>query len=291
MKRSLLSVLIGVSLGQLFFLHCAKQTVNSIWADETMKIDGEIGEWQAAMMYDEKLDASYGFQNNGDYFYVALETGNAALQRQMMMSGLVVWLNDTGDRTKDVGFKFPRGLMERRVPARDLMGALANPDMDEQRLQYLIHQNFRDLQVLDPKNNNLGIYTQKEAAEHNIQFELRMVHGLMIYELRIPLASSGRHPWNFADATTVGIGFATPEMDFSQFGGRRPMGAPAMDAGSSGGGMRGGGGRGGGMRGGGGMDGDMGGDMSGGMGGGMGGGFGQSKPINVWHTITMAKNN
>ena len=276
MKRSLLFAAYAIFLTQICFFNCAKQSISSFWADESMTIDGEISEWQAAMQYDEKLDASYGFQNDDEFLYVALETGNPALQRQLLMSGLVIWVNDTGDKTKDIGFKFPRGLMERQRPSRDVMGAITNPQVDDQRRQYLLDHNFRDLQVLDPKDKNLGIYTHKEAAAYNIQFDLSMARGLMIYELKIPLKCTAKHPWDFTAVSKAGIGFATPQMDFSQFGGRRPMGGNMMEASQGNGGGRGGG---------------MGGDMSGGMGGGMRGGFGQSKPINVWVSAILAKAN
>ncbi len=164
MKRLLFVFLTVVFLGHIFFTSCAGPSVNCVWVDESIQIDAEISEWKTAMMYDEKLDASYGFQNDGEYLAIAMETGNPELKRQLLMGGLVIWVNDTGDKTKDVGFKFPRGLMERRVPARDVIGALGNPKADDRQLQYLIDYNFRDLQLLDPRNNNLGIYTQKEAA-------------------------------------------------------------------------------------------------------------------------------
>jgi hypothetical protein len=279
MKRSLFFVFFTVIFAQFCFFNCAKQSVKSFWADETMTIDGQISEWQAAMQYDEKLDASYGFQNDDEFLYVALETGNPQLQRQLLMSGLVVWLNDTGDKTKDVGFKFPRGLMERQKPARDVMATINNSQTDDQRLNYVLEHNFRDMQVLDPKNKNLGIYTHKEAAVYNIQFDLSMAHGLMIYEMKIPLKCSAKHPWDFSNISTAGIGFATPEMDFSQLGGRRPMGGGMMEASQGSGGGRGGG-----------MGGGMGAGEPGGMGG-MRGGFGQSKPINVWVSATMATQN
>lgn len=288
MKRLLFYVFICVFVGQfVLFVQCSHQTVNSHWADEAIAVDGEIGEWETAMYYDEKLDASYGIQNDGEYLYVAFETGNQALQRQLLMSGLVIWVNDTGDKTRDVGFKFPRGLMERRVPARDLMAALGNASgVDDQRLAYLIDQDFRDVQVLDPKNKNLGIYTKKEALDHNIHFDLNIARGLMIYELQIPLQGSSRHTWNF-DVASIGVGFKTPEFDRSQFGGRGPRGGGMMDASNGGGGM--GGGRGGGR--GGGMGGGMEGDKSGGMEGmgSMSGGFRQMKDVDVWITATLAK--
>lgn len=292
MKRLLLYVFLCFLMGQsIFFMQCAEQAVMSKWADESMHIDGETTEWDSLLTYDEKLDASYGVQNDGQHLYVAFVTANQSLQRQLLMSGLMVWINDAGDKTKDVGFKYPRGLMERGASARNIMAALRNQNgtLDEAQIQSTLNQNFRDLQVLDSKSQNLGIYTHKDAQEHDIQFGLTLAKGIFTCELSIPLEETGRSSWNFANVQNLGIGFETPEFDRSGMGGMRP-GAGMMDASSGGGGgMGGGGGRGGGRGGGGmggGMDPGMGGDMSGSMP--MGGGGSQMQQLKIWMKVTMA---
>ena len=268
----------------LFFFQCAQQVVNCRWANESLAIDGQASDWESVLSFDEKLDASYGVQNDGEHLYVAFVTANQTLQRQLMMTGLVLWLNDTGNKEKDVGFKYPRGLLERGMPPREVMSALRSEkgEINETHLQYIIHQYFRDLQVLDSKNQNLAIYTHQDAQDHDIRFELKYSGGNLVYEICIPLQGDDRHPWSFTAVENVGIGFETPEMDRSQMRGMNPGSIGMSDASSSGGGgMR--GGRGGG-RGGGGMGGP-GGDM-GGPGGAMRGS--QSQAINVWMTATLA---
>ncbi|MBN1560156.1 hypothetical protein JW998_07885 [candidate division KSB1 bacterium] len=262
-------------------VQCKKLTLNSQWASEPVTADGEITEWDSALSYDEDLNVSYGIQNDDHSLYVALVTADQELQRHMMMSGLVLWLDADGGQEKEIGFKFPRGLMERGMPARHVMAAMRNPEgMDEAQFDALIQQNFRDLQIVDARNQNLAIYTLHDAKQHNIQFKLKYSQGRLIYELCLPLDCAGRHPWSIA-AATVGLCFETPELDFSPMG--RP--SPSMtDASGSGSGMRGGGrgGRGGGA---GGPGGGMGEEE---MGGGMRPTGPQMKNLKVWLTATLA---
>jgi len=281
------SVCLVILLLSMFIVQCKKEIVNSTWAENPVTIDGQIDDWDSVLLYDENLDMSYGVQNDGEFLYLTLATANQMRQRQIMTSGMVLWLDENGGKMKSVGFKYPIGLLERQVPARDFMFALRNPtgEISDEQLQNYIKQMFRDLQIVNSKGENLGIYTHHKAKGHHIQFELKYTYGNLIYELGIPLQCSERHPWSFAEAEKIGIGLETPEIDFSQMGGRRPGGGPTMDASSGGGGMGGcGGGRGGGR--GGGMPG---GDMSGAMptAGGMGGSA-AVKPLKLWITAEMA---
>jgi hypothetical protein len=268
----------------LGFIQCKKLIVNSQWANEPIKIDGQTTEWESVLSYDEDLDVSYGIQNDDHSLYMAFVTTDQELQRQMMMRGLVLWVDADGGKEKDFGIKFPRGLMERGMPAPRVMAAMRNArdGGNEAEFDNFVQQNFRDLQVVDAKGQNLGIYTQHEAKEYNIQFALKCSPHRMIYELCLPLECTGRHPWSIV-APNVGICFETPEIG-SSMGGMRP--GPSMTDASGGGGMRGGGGRGGRGGPGGGM-GDE--EMVGGTPGGMGPqGGGKTKNLKVWLTATLA---
>ncbi|RQW08829.1 hypothetical protein EH222_05015, partial [candidate division KSB1 bacterium] len=155
--------------------------------------------------------------------------------------------------------------------------------MDETQFDHFIQQNFRDLQIVDAKGQNLAIYTPHEAKGHDIQFALKYSQGRLVYELDLPLECTSRHPWSIAAASTVGLCFETPELG-SPMGARRPTMTDASGAGAGGGGMRGGrGGRGGGAPGGGMGEEEMGSGMS-------PAGGPQMKNLKVWLTATLATN-
>lgn len=147
-------------------------------------------------------------------------------------------------------------------------------DIDEARVNYHLGRYFRDLQILDPKNNNLGILAPNEAKELGIQFALKYSKGKMIYELCLPLEGGGRQPWSLTASPKIALGLETPEFDFSPMRGMRPGGMGMMDA-SGGGGGRGSAGR----------------NMNGGLaGGGMRGGKFSPKPLKMWMTVSPATN-
>ncbi|RPI01679.1 MAG: hypothetical protein EHM72_05925 [Calditrichaeota bacterium] len=272
----------------LFISGCKKQVLTSQIPENPLVIDGLNSEWNSNLIVDEKTKVSYAVQNDTKNLYLLLMTDDISTQHRLLMTGLVLWLDEQGDGVKEAGVKFPRGLMERELPAGDFFRSLHDRSgkFDEERFQAFTKEWCRDVQIVDHKSNNLGIFTHREAEQMGIQFQLGLHDNKMIYELCLPLEISGRVQWHFAPQITLGI--ETPQMQFS---GMRPMRpTSSADAGGSPGGSPGGGrgGRGGGRGGGAIPEGNAETELAGAGQGGGGRGM-NSEPIKLSMDVILAK--
>ena len=64
------------------------------------------------MNFVEKENVSVGFFNDQDYLYVSLISSARYPQRQFMARGFTIWFDPDGGKNKELGIKFPLGMME-----------------------------------------------------------------------------------------------------------------------------------------------------------------------------------
>ncbi|MBN1478987.1 hypothetical protein EH223_14940 [candidate division KSB1 bacterium] len=285
-KQTCIRCVMFLLLAAVFLLQCKTETITSRWAEESMKIDGACLEWGSDLVYNEDNGISYGIKNDDKMLYFVFITDDPNLQRRTILNGLVIWLDERGVKEKNIGFKYPRGLMERDMPSRNIMRALYTPDgrIDEAKFQLFVDQQFRDIQIVDKRGENLGIYTHREAEAIDVKFRLTCADNRMIYEMCLPLIGPEKHPWSLKSAQTICLGIEQPELDRSQFGRGPSMGGTNMMDASGGSGGRGGRGRGGSP--GGGMDAGMA-EMPTSS---MGGGLQSTKTLKLWMNVVLASN-
>ena len=293
MKRSKMPA-IWVSMIVLIALSvtgCNELEVDSSWRDHEITIDGMGTDWQDPMVYAEDAKIAVGLVNDAQYMYICLTPADIRTATQMATAGFTVWFDPEGGKKKRFGIRFPLGMqgggdpmMFRESMSRERMsrerGARGSMQ-DSTRYQRMFAMMGNQLDILGPdedKSVRVAVLSAK-----GIEVQLGYSRGRVVYELKVPLARDAEHPYGIGTALgeTIGIGFATSELDREKM--METMG-------------QGRGGRGGGRGGGGGMKGGGGGMRGGGRGGrgGMGGmrpsGGQMPEPLELWAKVTLASN-
>jgi len=303
----LASVLAGALPG------CGEPTLNSRWLDRTVTGDGNAAEWAGALFSLEENRLVVGFMNDGADLYVCLGSDDRAVQRQIMGSGMTLWIDPDGGKEKALGIRFPLHRAQPGLPPEGNPSDRPSPG-DEPNPQGRSGSGHRfDLaalvRTLQDSTAELEIVHRDGPAERMTRAELKGIElrvGLkdetMAYELRIPLRHSDAHPLAVGaePGQTIGLGLETPPfdrkrmpgMEGGEMGGDRSGAPPSGDGDWSGG------------DGGSGSGGDEGarpeGGRHGGMGGGMGGMHGGmrpgadrraslSGPIKEWIKVELAR--
>ena len=253
-----------------------KPDMASHWRGETIiVIDGVNQEWQGRLTPVKDVPASIGFYNDDEFLYFCLTTSDRAVRAQILRQGLIVWVDQGGGKKKSFGVEFPVSVPGAYVVERSGDTGEAVP-----RQRQPMQANQDRLVILGPGKDDRNDLAFEEAP--GIQAKIGESTGVLVYEMRMPLAKTDKQPYAVGakpDAI-VGVGLETPAMDHTM----RPAGG---GEGGRGGGF---GGRGGGY---GGRGGGGGGYGGGGYGGGGGrGGYGRgaqdmAKPMKVWSTVQL----
>lgn len=277
-STSFVYVLLIVIYGALLITGCASmKQLESTTLDRTIAVDGSDADWQGAIIPLEGKDLSMGLRHDDDFLYLALITRKPEHIRQMVAMGMTVWFDAEGGKDKNMGIRFPLGLLENGGDLQMLMSGGRAPDVD--MMQERFAQSLGELEIVYDGEAE-GFRTDVDALQR-VEVAAVLEGGLFTYELKMPLREEGSYDYaiGLEASRMIGIGVETPELD------REAMREQMMRGG--------GGGRPGGARGGGGMPG--GGMPGGGMGGGMpGGGMGPGgmpsllSPVKLWVQVALS---
>lgn len=257
--------------------------VDSCWRNIDVVIDGNNSEWAKCATYLEDENFAVGVMNDNDNLYISLSTADREVQRQVMMSGLTVWLDVTNDKQKSFGIRFPIG-MDRPDLRREMRKAAASsgpPDRLEMQKRFEERLVSMDqYQIIGPSEGNLRLMGASDSE--TIAVRVGIVNGAFVYELKVPLRTDEDYLYGLdvGPGDTIAIGIDSPK--FEPAGMRGPRG---------------------------GVDGGMGGGMGGGMDGGRNGGgmrpgdwsdgdssrtrpdwgsFERPEPFEIWAHVTLA---
>jgi len=190
----------------------------SRWRGEMpIAIDGVNQEWQGLLAPMKDTRVSIGFYNDDQYLYFCLTTGDRATRSQILRQGLIVWIDQRGGKKKNFGIEFPVGLPGMFVVDRagDTGEARAVPARP-------LEANQDRLVILGPGKNDRQDLAFDEAP--GIQAKIGESTGVLVYEMRVPLAKSDGQPYAIGARpnTVVGVGLETPEFNRSAM--RPPIG-------------------------------------------------------------------
>jgi hypothetical protein len=198
----------------------------------------------------------------------------------MIGMGFTVWFDPDGGDDRTLGVQFPlgggsRGFGMRGMgPGRRAEGGPPDPEEFQQRMSEAI-ASMDEFVIHGPRKGDRHPRVIDEGK--GVEVRIGMEGGGLIYELKVPLARTGVHPYAIGTqpGEAIGVGLETSEFDLE-----------AMRGGMGPGGM----GRGGGGIGGVGPGGGMGGGPPGG--GRMGGGRPEMpEPLNMWAKVQLATAN
>lgn len=235
-------------------------------------IDGRQDDWTGAPQPFGKEPFAIQLAHDDQFVYVRLVASDPTARTQFTRMGLTVWFDPKGGTKKVLGIRYPvfeRGAGDQDRGGRGGFGRGGGGRAPGEGRDESFEPPDR-IDVLGPGKNDARSLTREHAE--GIEVAMRVDEGVAVYELKVPLARTGDHPFaiDAAIGSTVGVGVETPKVERPSFGGRE-----------------GGFGGGGGGRGGGGFGGGRGGGRGGGMRGGGGREFQPPKPIKAWGTATL----
>lgn len=229
---------VGLLLLVLVSTGCAAHTVVSHWRRSGLTINGSEDEWPAApQYYDTDRHAGIRTMNDAEAIYLCFSTSNEALKKKLWMTGLTVWLDPAGGKSKTFGIHLPgagpRGL-SRKSGADDRRGdkkerpVLKTPDSVE--ITYAEATGPLSMPMAQVRQTGIEIGVGQPDGRR------------CVYEFKIGF-TAGPSLSALGPGKTVGIGIETRNTDMHQ-GMRKPteggMGR-SNHGGGMGGGMHGGG--------------------------------------------------
>lgn len=251
----------------------ADQALISTWRTADVTADGLAGDWTKL----ERVEhgPGMGIQNDTEFLYLALATSDPEL-RPALASGVVIWFDPLSKKLQNAGVRLSG------VERRPLPGAEPEPPMPGSSGARATNRALATFDWLGPGKNERRLVDVEPRL--GVEAASGVDEGVLVYELRIPLARTADRPFavSAAPGGTLSIGLESPS-DPPQRGNGPGAGRGGRSGGGSGpmpgGGIPGGGMRGGGMPGGGGP-----------IGGDFGRGFQPPKPMKlVWVNVTLAQ--
>jgi hypothetical protein len=222
---------------------------HSLPAEVQINVDGKSEDWLGALAIIENGSASIGFRNDRRRLFVCLMVEDEFLIGQAMRQGLTLWFDPKGGTAKNLGIKYPLGSSQEEMSKRG-RGEPGQPPPEDFSGEISSALEIIRSQKEDPQRMEV-------ADVSGIEVIVTVSRGLLIYELKIPLAQTeteliavGAQP-----GQTIGVGFEIPKPDRGQMPGPSEGGGgmpPGRDGGMPP--MGGQGGARGGMRSGGGME-------------------------------------
>ncbi len=265
MKRTFtarLGVLAMTAASAFILTGCLEDKLESAWPDREISIDGKAPEWAGREAYYSEQEAfKVGFFNDADYLYVYLATWSRQKQMQILANGLTVWIDGSGKNRQTLGVNYP---LNRLMPdstwtahgmpgaprGAERQGGLPNaPEENRQAIARAALAEARNgLAVVGTGGEPLASLFAADSERVGIEAMIDYANRTLIYELRIPLATSDSLPFavGAAPGATISVGFKVGRMEMPSMKGqgqRPPQGAPSGEGMSGpGGGMGGPGG-------------------------------------------------
>ncbi len=181
----------------------------------------------AVYLKDENLIAD--FQNDSEYIYVSLATNDRFTQQQIVRSGLTVWFDYQGGKSKRFGIHYPINVWftpygeRHQFPGR-------NPDTS-----WTIPENLSDeIEIFGPMKDEQHRMRMEDTRGIDVKIENQ--NGTMYYVLQVPLMDNEQHLYGIGThpGATIGIGVEAG----SPFSRSRPESFGRGFGGGFGGGMR-----------------------------------------------------
>jgi hypothetical protein len=194
----------------IFNAGCNSLQFKSHWRTKTVDIDGKNTEWQNTLTQIEGKQIMIGILNDSNYLYISFTTDDRAIQRQMVFRGLTIWFDRLGGEEQRFGIQFPLGMqaMEFPPPERNWNQERFPADTVKERFQI----DTSDVEIIGPMQDEH--HRVKVIELKQIAVKIKVMNGIMVYELKVPLMDNGPDPYAIGTniGATVGIGLETGKM-------------------------------------------------------------------------------
>lgn len=192
-----------------------RQRLESHWRDRDIVVDGDNGDWAGPLAaVDAKYPITAAVANDREFLFLVLSTGDAAMRRQIMRQGLIVWFDPAGGDKKHFGIKFPVGLALTMAGK----GGRGRPGPDQPDEPSRVDPPNR-LEVYGPAKDDAHSFVLEAAP--GIAVKVGEVAGYFVYELKVPLASTPQTPYAIGGkpGSVIGLGLETPKSEAPRRGG------------------------------------------------------------------------
>ncbi|MCF7920178.1 MAG: hypothetical protein K9N06_09740 [Candidatus Cloacimonetes bacterium] len=185
MKRKVFIVLL---MGLLFTAYGKTLVFQSHPAIGNIVMDGLDKEWDTSKVYDDTEKILAGFQHTGETLYFLMISRDPALERQMLMNGFTIWLDDNGKKKKKLGLRFP-GMQQSMI---EPSGFQENNDERMPRNRNTFAEDMQNRISVPPvfvyfKENKKQEIPYSLNELQNFQFARKYSEEGIIYEFAIPL--------------------------------------------------------------------------------------------------------
>jgi len=179
----------------------SKLELNSNWRGREITVDGKNADWLGAMLYFEKDNVSVGLLNDENFFYICMIAEDQFVRTQVMRQGFTLWFDPDGGKEKTFGIKYPVGMQASGLPR-----GMIRDEQSMERSSQALRRPMIELEILGPGKDELKKMPIAEAKGIDISIEFSS--GMLVYELKVPLIQSERHPYAIgAEAgSSIGIG-------------------------------------------------------------------------------------
>jgi len=192
--------------------------INSRWTDEPIAMSATFDDWRGKTFYVQDKSLMVGVQNDGEYLYLTLMTGDRNNKMQILGRGLNIWFDREGGNDKYFGINYPTGVM-----GGGMMNMKRNDDNNNENGDDMMNQLFakaqaqNDYNLLGPGENDKKSMSLNDTNGLMIQMDL--INDVLIYKMKIALYNSPEEDISLGlnHATlNFGLGLEVPEFKFTR---------------------------------------------------------------------------
>lgn len=208
-------------------------TIKSSWRDREIQVDGDDSEWQGCPQYhDEDTRTVISVLNDENNLFVRFSSDNREIQRQMMVQGFTLWLEQEGENPSKIGVHFPVGLPREermsmaRGPSGGGPGALGKPPKGDpgsyresleeapRSVGELQKMEKMEIQLLGPGESEQKTMAIAEIHKYNVDVKVNETERGLVYELKVPITKRKEARYAFLQPGKEGfrLGLQTGDM-------------------------------------------------------------------------------
>ncbi len=179
-----------LALFALLLVSCSgAQLMDSPRRDRPIQVDGKLADWEGRIHRVEKAGLSLGSAHDDEALHLVLVAANPGLQQQILGHGLTLWIDGDGGKDEEYGILYPRRDDASRAGLRPnrAMGALDAEDQ-RRRLEERVAMLGDEFLLITDKDG--GGRLMIAGGKHGFDLAMGLDGPRLVYELRIPLASS-----------------------------------------------------------------------------------------------------
>lgn len=168
----------------------------SAWAPTPAKVDGTADTWAMLLKPLGDVPMVIAVQNDVDFLYLCFKTSNPMLKKQLVSTGLTVWLNGTGKTNTNRGYGVRYPLKKVKHGDQQTERESAPPPEEEGKVPTFVPPP-PDFELIGPSQDDRRRF---ELGEEPVEAALGDDSGVMVVEFKLPLKGSGTYALAGKDA-------------------------------------------------------------------------------------------